>query len=231
MADIRNYLETEEGLHFFAALTYYARIRFIANLLPLVQHATGLRRVVTVFAGGKEGALQTQDWQAYKLGPTVGRGHMASMLTLSLEALARGAPSVSFVHDYPGFVKSGLGRGTKGAGMAAAKAVFKVVGLFLNIPPEEVGERHTFFSTSARFPPKEEADAPASGVAVAGIETAVGSDRTVGSGVYSISYDGEAAGPDALKALADMRKDKLSDKLWKHTQDEFVRITGSATMN
>ncbi|KAH6658940.1 hydrogenase/reductase-like protein [Truncatella angustata] len=217
--------KTEEGLHFFTALTYYSRIRFIAGLLPLLKQATGLRRVVNVFAGGKEGPISTSDFQAYKLGPSEGRGHLSSMLTLSLEALARDSSNVSFVHDYPGFVKSNLGRGTKGVGMAVAKALFKVVGLFLNIPNEEVGERHTFFCTSARFPPSQGVE-DAAGVTLSGIQATVGTDGNLGSGVYSIDYEGEPARQGALQSLAGLRQDGTSEKLWKHVQDEFTRVAG-----
>ena len=45
--------ETSEGLPFGSALITYSRNRFIVNLLPLLQQATALRRVVTAFAAGK----------------------------------------------------------------------------------------------------------------------------------------------------------------------------------
>ncbi|GFF99456.1 hypothetical protein IFM61392_00839 [Aspergillus lentulus] len=109
---------TVENLHYFAALTYYSRIRFAMNLLPLIRTTPALRRVVTVF----------------KLSATAGRGHFASMLTLSFEVLAQKAPEVSFIHDYPGFVKTDLARGTNGVGMAIVKGLFKVIGPFLYNP-------------------------------------------------------------------------------------------------
>jgi hypothetical protein len=46
---------------------YYCRTRFIINLLPLLQQATSLRRVVTVFAGGKEGQIYPNDFQGWKV--------------------------------------------------------------------------------------------------------------------------------------------------------------------
>lgn len=202
------FVETREHLHYFTALTYYSRIRFVVNLLPLIQSAPALRRVVTVFAGGKEGPIVTDDFPGWKLSASAGRGHFASMLTLSFEVLAKRVPEVSFVHDYPGFVKTDLARGTKGVVMAVVKGLFEVIGPFLNIPNGEVGERQTFFATSARFPPTY-GDAndvlPAEQVGIA-----VGTDGKVGSGVYSVHLDGEVK---VQKILCELRKNGSIDKL------------------
>ncbi|KAI0838357.1 hydrogenase/reductase-like protein [Hypoxylon sp. FL0890] len=217
--------KTQEGLHFFAALTYYSRVRFILNLLPLIQGASSLRRVVSVFAGSKEGQMFTDDFQGNKISMSSGRGHFTSMITLSLEAIARDAPSVSFIHNYPGFVETSLGRDAKGPAMAVAKVVFKVIGPFVNTPLDEVGERHTFFSTSARFPPAS-GEPRADGVSLDNtVKVATSTDGKTGGGVYSIDHKGESCDRKALELLAGYRRNGSMDKLWKHTQDEFVRIT------
>ncbi|KAI0116238.1 hydrogenase/reductase-like protein [Hypoxylon sp. NC0597] len=221
--------QTQEGLHLFAALTYYSRIRFIVNLLPLIQAASSLRRVVTVFAGTKEGPIFPNDFAGYTLGFGSGRGHFTSMITLALENIAREAPEVSFVHDYPGFVKTGLGRDAKGPAMAVAKAVSTVIGPFLNIPLDEAGERHVFFSTSAQFPPAA-GEPRADGVSLSkAMQIAISTDGKTGGGVYSIDSEGEPCNRKVLETLAKLRNDGSRDKLWKHTQDEFVRITQKLT--
>ncbi len=76
-------------------MSFYARIRFAVNLLPLLQKAQGLRRVVTVFAGTKEGKVDTADFQARHVPLLSQRGHLTSMMTLALEAMAETAPDVS----------------------------------------------------------------------------------------------------------------------------------------
>ncbi|KAI1377960.1 hypothetical protein F4677DRAFT_443877 [Hypoxylon crocopeplum] len=43
-------LETLETLDYFTALTYSSRVRFVVDVLPLLQSASPLRRVVAVFA-------------------------------------------------------------------------------------------------------------------------------------------------------------------------------------
>ncbi|KAI9828097.1 MAG: hypothetical protein M1832_003624 [Thelocarpon impressellum] len=219
--------ETSEGLHFPMALTYYARTRFIANLLPLLQQATALRRVVTVGVSGKEGPLFTDDFQGWKVPILSQRGHLGSLLTLSLEALAQKAPDVSFIHDFPGPVKTDLARDAKGAVMAVLKVAFKIVGPFVYIPNEESGERHLFLATSARYPAGASVDA-SSGVPLAdGLAVARGTTGESGSGVYSVGSDGESAGPKVEALLAQFRKDGTSEEMWNHTEGEFKRIAGS----
>lgn len=220
---------TAEDLHFFTALTYYSRMRFIINLLPLLESATALRRVVTVMAGGKEGPMFLDNFASWKLPMAAGRGHLASMMTLTLEMMAKRAPTVSFVHDYPGFVKSNLARDFKGPVAAVGKGLFALVGLFLNTPLDQVGQYQTFLATSARFPPgSSESGSKAEGVPLPKtLSTAVGSDGKVGSGVYSASNDGEVSGSKVQKLLEGFRQDGSQDKLWKHLDLEFVRVTGS----
>ena len=144
--------ETSEGLPFGTALLTYSRIRFIVNLLPLLRQATSLRRVVTAFAAGKEGPVSVDDFPGLKVSVLSARGHAASLVTLSLEALAKKAPDVTFIHDFPGPVKSNFLRGRQGAVVAVMNGVFKVMSPLMNFNSiEECGERHLFLATSARY--------------------------------------------------------------------------------
>ncbi|TVY86016.1 Oxidoreductase [Lachnellula willkommii] len=220
--------ETEEGLPYSTAVTYYARMRSVVNLLPLLSQATSLRRVVSVFAGGKEGQIFTDDLPAKNLGLTSVRAHVVSLMTLALEAIAQQAPGVSFIHDYPGFVDTGLSRELKGPTAAIMKVVFKPLMAILKIPIDEVGERHTFFATSARFPASEpNSDGLSLGK---GIETAVSTEGKVGGGVYSIDYEAEGTSPKVQAVLTQLKENGTAEKVWKHTQGEFVRITGSTAI-
>ncbi|AEO58291.1 hypothetical protein MYCTH_2305531 [Thermothelomyces thermophilus ATCC 42464] len=137
--------ETCERLYYPTAVTYYARIRLIVNLLPLLQKAPALRRVVSVFGGTKEGPVTVGDLQGRSLAlpPRSAspkgrhgkddnssssnsnnnnkshllqlRAHTSSMMTLALESLALEAPDVSFVHSSPGCVRTHLGREVRAA--------------------------------------------------------------------------------------------------------------------
>ena len=152
VSDQSTLAETSEGLHYIAALVTYSRTRFIFNLLPLLQQATALRRVVSVFAAGKEGPVGTSDFQGLKVPILSQRGQASSLVTLSLEALAKKAPDVSFIHDFPGPVKTNLGRGGEGAAIYFLNVVFKIIWPLVNTPVHESGERHLFLATSARYP-------------------------------------------------------------------------------
>jgi len=199
----------------------------VVNLLPLLRQATGLRRVVTVFAAGKEGKIDTADYQARHISLLAIRGHVSSMNTLSLEAIAKMAPEVSFVHDFPGSVKGGLLRGFKGILPTIATGIFAMIGPFIYMPSEECGDRHVYFATSARYGPPEKTKEVASGVPLSdGVLPARGTNGEIGSGVYSLHCDGESSGPKVVELLAKLRTEGNVEQLWKHTDDEFRRITG-----
>lgn len=213
---------------------YYARTRFIVNLLPQVKQAQSLRRVITVGAGGKEGTVIPTDWQANNMGILSFRPHAASLVTLTLLAIAKQAPNVSFVHDYPGFVNTGMSRELTGIVPAITKVLFAPVMAMLKIPLDETGERQLYFATSARFPPRNHSTGTADSADMItlgqGVSTAVGADGTPGGGVYSIDYEAEGTSERVQVLLEGLKKYGTADKVWKHVEEEFVRITGSTAI-
>lgn len=224
-------VDTREGLHIFMALAYYARARFIVNLLPFIRQAPSLRRVVTVLAAGHEGQIFKDDFQSRNIPFRSVRGHNVSMTDMMLEQLARTAPEVSFVHDYPGPVKSGFGRETNSILMRVAITIFKIIGPLIYIPTKESGERHLFFATSARYPPLGVESAKAGVPVPSGVPVAVGTNGEEGSGVYAIHWDGESAGSESLGVLAKLRDEDMVNQVWEHTVSEFKRVTGSESLN
>ena len=215
------------------SLAYYSRMRFILNLLPCLRAAPALRRVVSVFAGAKEGPIHTADLPGWNLGLTKARGHGASMQTLGLESIAKQAPEVGFVHGFPGAVKTTLMDDMPGLIPYVVRPLMWVLGPFVFISAEECGERHAFFATSARFAAKKAAAAGAgekAGVVgvplLEGVVTARGTDGAVGSGVYSVESDGGSAGSQVETVLAGLRRDGVREMVWEHTEAEFRRITG-----
>lgn len=227
--------ETEEGMSYLMSLTYFGRMRMAKNLLPLLQRATGLRRVVSSFTGAKEGRVYDDDWQMKegKVPLTAARGHGATMMTLGLAALAKEAPDVSFVHAFPGTVKTGIVRSDDGAILRIvdliSRALFFVTGY---TPIVEVGERHTFYCTSARYPPKKTAEQlGAAGVELpGGVSVASGVDGSVGGGVYSVDAYGESADAKVEELLANYTRDGTADKLWNYTESEWKRVTGTVSL-
>ncbi|CZT46374.1 uncharacterized protein RSE6_06793 [Rhynchosporium secalis] len=215
--------ETSEGLLLLSALMLYSRARFIQNLLPIIKTAPALRRVITVAGGGREGRVYQGDYPARHLSLIKMRAHSIAVITLSIEALAKMAPEVSFIHDYPGTVRTPLidhGLGIIGVILRAWLFFF---GWWICIPLEECGERHLFMATSARYAPKLSGKG-ADGVRVEEGEIAEGSNGKLGSGVYSLSSDRESGSAAFRKYLAEYRARGLVEDVWKHIDGKIRRI-------
>ena len=142
--------------------------------------------------------------------------------------MAKKAPDVTFIHGFPGAVKSGIARDLKGAPGVIVRTVFGVLGTFVYVPNLECGERHLFLATSAKYPPASAGETAAASMVPLGdgISVARGTDGKVGSGVYSIEQNLESAGPKVEALLAEFRKEGLVEEVWKRTTEEFRRITG-----
>ncbi|KAF4956526.1 hypothetical protein FGADI_3805 [Fusarium gaditjirri] len=219
-------IDTDEGLPLVTGLTIYSRNRLAVNLLPLLKKAPSLRRVISVMAGTHEGKLFSDDIAARNIPFTSihnSRGHMCSALTLSLEALARQAPEVSFIHNFPGSVDTNLIRSGDGFMMQAMKYWFKVSMTVRRqwLPKEECGERHAWLCLTGRYPDKQGSE---NGIKEE--EVAVGTDGNKGSGVYSVDWDGQSASGEVVKLLDGFKREGFVEKIWMDQEREFVRITG-----
>ncbi|RAH84609.1 short-chain dehydrogenase/reductase, partial [Aspergillus japonicus CBS 114.51] len=221
--------ETAEGLDKKLSLHYYARMRFIANLLPQLQRAgdaptppaTGARpplsRVVSVLEAGREAALQLDDLALqthYSLRNCA--KHAIAMTSVSMEHLAAAYPRVSFVHSFPGLVRTRLGRDF-GPVTKCALAALMVLAKPWETPLDESGERHLFAATTLRFPSR-------GFVGDGGREVAQGSDGTAGSGFYRLDSTGETYRPSDL--MQRYRVEGVRDLIWTHTLDTFAAVRG-----
>jgi hypothetical protein len=204
--------ETSENIHLLTALNYYSRLRFITNLLPLLRNASTLRRIVTVGGGGKEGPLDVTDFPALRVPLPQLRGHLTTLITLGLEAVAEKVSDVSFIHDYPGSVNTGLYR----------NMVAPPFDISLSVPIEESGERHLYLATSGRFPSREGSDTVVN--SDADVQVAAGTTGEVGTGVYSVGEGCESAPSEVVELLAILREKGTVEEVWRHTLGEFRRI-------
>ncbi|KAK3674714.1 hypothetical protein LTR78_005436 [Recurvomyces mirabilis] len=177
--------DTEEGLHYPSALTLYARNHIISRLLPLLQRAKHLRRVVTVFfGGGWEGSIDFSDFQSRGQSRMRSQGQMAAITTLGL------------------LVASGIARGEIGWFMRTLKVIAHVLAPLVDIPFAEAGERFVFLCTSARY-----ADGGVDGtLLLEGLEIGKGVDGIEGSGVFSVDEKGEYAGPKLVNLVKEMER-------------------------
>ena len=229
MSDSGAHVETAEGLHLATALTLHSRARFIVNLLPLLQRATALRRVVSVFAATLEGPIDLTDIQGWNVNLLTQHGPAASLVTLSMKTLAKKAPNVSFIHDFPGPVQSGIARGP-GVGLFVIRIIFMVLGPIMFIPKQESGERHLFLATSAKYPAGASGDSTSGVPLPDGVVVARGTDGKLGSGMYSVDQNVESAGSKVEELLASFRKEGMPEKVWELIEGEFKRITGPAAV-
>jgi hypothetical protein len=206
----------------------HSRIRFILNLLPLLQNATSLRRIVSVLAATLEGAIDINNIPGEGFPLRKWRNQVSSIETLLLQEAAGRAPDVSFIHTVPGVVKGGIMRDAEGGfGLTAVIALSNLLMPMIQTPPKECGERHLFVATSAMYAPSGGAAVPV-GVPLDGtLAVARGSNGEMGSGMYSVDNKGESAGPKVEKLLAEFRDNGTANRVWHYISMDFERITGT----
>ena len=217
--------ETSEGLDRKMTTNYYARMRFIHNLLPLLRaSAPELSRAVSVLSPGQETAtLNFNDLdlkQNFSLRNAM--TYCVTMTDFAFEELAKANPTVSFVHDFPGGVKTGF--------LKESNILLRVVGnILLDVVArpwmtsiEESGERHLFAATSRRYVSR---DGQEHGVGFGKGDSGIGTDGELGSGAYLIGSTGEQRGNE--KALEQLRLKGAGEKIWKHTMEVFERVENS----
>lgn len=207
-------------------LPFASRILFTVSLLPALQNASGLKRVVSVFAAGFEGYFDERSWAEYPFkAPTKARAHLSSMITMAHNVLARKAPDVSFIHNFPGAVKTDFGKDAKGT-MVLARIIFKLLGTFVYKyrSVEESSVLQLYGATSAAFPP---ATGSAVGVPLSEtVSVSVGTNGKQGSGSYNLDADYGTVSHSVEMHLAQARADGVEERLWMHVLAEIKRVTG-----
>lgn len=207
-------IDTSEGLDPSMSTRYYARLRAVQLLLPLLDRAPS-PRVVSVLAGGLEAPLNEEDldlrgpgaWSTW--GSSV---QAATMCTLALEVLARENPRLSAVHWLPGVVETpGLARlRTFGKEFANPKT------------QEEAGAVGLFLATSDRYA------VPGGGSLVPVPEGLDVAERS-GRGIFLVDPEGETA--DSEKVLVGMRERGVDKAVWEFTRKLFADCVGQAGSN
>ncbi|KAF1348457.1 putative short-chain dehydrogenases/reductase [Delphinella strobiligena] len=206
--------ETSEGLDKLFALRYYARMRFVQNLIPLLeasQPAPG--RVVSVLGGGFEGDIDINNLDLKRGYNIVSCAmHSVTMTSLAMEHLAA-SHRASFVHVYPGLVGTNIYTNSFPPPLAAVYNYGMWPLLYpFSVNIDESGQRHLFHSTSARYPANK-VHAPSA--IPNGLQAALGSDGTVGSGTYLMNWKGETSA--AGKKMQKLREQGVAQKVWDHT--------------
>lgn len=211
--------ESAEGLDKLTVVRYYARMRFLLNLLPLLNAAPS-SRVISVLGAGMEGQLWPEDFALKDRGHyslMKAAGAAASMNTLFLEETRKQNPKIVFAHLHPGIVPdTGLIDRPEHVGWLMRHLI-----LWLLVPPmrlfgysvEESGERVLFAATNGRF----------RAVQGGGEGVEKGTDGTRGSGMYLVAPNSNTI--ETPKVVKDMREKGVGPKLVDHTLAEFAKIS------
>ncbi|KAF4219099.1 hypothetical protein CNMCM8980_010048 [Aspergillus fumigatiaffinis] len=153
---------TKEGLETCFAISYYSRMRLVWNLLPLLRQSPQ-PRVLTVLNGGREKSMHDEDigleqhWS-----PLAVVNHTTTMTSLAFEHLAENAKQITFLHAFPGWVRTDIfarltAPESSGVAwrvtLAAIRGLVAVVMLIFGMSAEDSGERQAFHLTSNRYSP------------------------------------------------------------------------------
>ncbi|KAK8068304.1 hypothetical protein PG996_007416 [Apiospora saccharicola] len=196
---------TAEGLEASLTTRYYSRLRITQLLLPLLNQAKS-PHVVSVLAGGHEGALKEEDLgltNAKNFSVASSAIHSATMGTMALEKLAAENPRVSFVHTYPGIVITPPVRPDGDRDHGAAYTA---------------GQLGLFYATSERY----SVDGGIVSLGEAGGALKKGSRTNGGQGIFLVGAGGDIV--DNEKVLEPLRKKDMTSKVWGHTEGVFKSV-------
>jgi hypothetical protein len=219
--------ETAEGIDRTMSLMYYSRMKIILNLLPLLENSSLPAVVVSVYAAGMEGQIFPDDLslrQPKRHNYPLARSHMSYMHTLFFESLVAQHPGkLRLVHVFPGLV---LGAGSlrnpnewPAWFRVAVRVLIPLIGRFVSVPTEECGQRMLSYA-SPYYPARPIDRADSCG------DACVGSDGTVGSGVYALGAKGDNV--IRMEAYAKFDKTEMRTRVWNHTTKVFSVIGAGA---
>lgn len=136
--------ETSEGIDKKLALHYYARWSFIHDLIPSLERAKEAgeeAKAMSVLAAGKGGEIDVED-----LGLKKGFSLSKAALTaptyndLMMESYASLHPKLSFVHAYPGFVRTPLASSSSSTLLSLSSSLVTALTYPLSSSAEHCGE-------------------------------------------------------------------------------------------
>ncbi|KAF8635266.1 hypothetical protein AX15_000489 [Amanita polypyramis BW_CC] len=146
--------ETPEGIDTKLAAHYYARWKFTRDLLPSLSRAGDAgeeAKVVSVMGAGRGGAIDVNDLGLKKtFSPRVAGLAAPTYNDLMMEEFALRNPSISFIHAYPGFVRTPIMAKSDSTFMRISSKI--AIGLLypFTVSPDQCAEYmwHNVFSSS-----------------------------------------------------------------------------------
>lgn len=136
--------ETEEGLDTKLAVHYYSRWKFINSLLPSLKNASNAgedAKVFSVLAAGKGGAINLDDLGLKNTFSLANAALQAPTYNdLMMEAFYDSHPDITFIHGYPGTVRTALLEKSDSKLLNLMNPVASILLRPLMTSPEECGE-------------------------------------------------------------------------------------------
>jgi len=144
-------IETSEGVHDAKLMVhYFGRFLLINRLLPLLQKAVEQNEpatVVSVLGAGREGTIDFDDYELVNsFGVSAAASHSVTSTSLMVNRLAKQYPKISFVHAYPGFVKTSIFANLP---WYARLAVYPILPFCMS--PEDCGQNMIYAATNAKY--------------------------------------------------------------------------------
>jgi hypothetical protein len=143
-------------------VSYYARLRIIFNLLPLIRRSRH-PRVLSILNGTKEKKIDEQDvGLEMNWGIMAVVNHTTLCTSLAFDYLATNNSQITFLHTTPGFVSTDTPRNaypskSNGIFWWALISVFQIVSgwiiQYFGKSAKESGERHAYVLTSEIYAP------------------------------------------------------------------------------
>ncbi|KAH7236656.1 hypothetical protein BKA59DRAFT_405342 [Fusarium tricinctum] len=202
--------ETIEGLDKMYSLQYFARIRAIVKLLPLLylaSHDHQLARVVSVLGAGNEGRIFVGDLELKNNYNLQNCSNQAiAMNSLALEHLARQNPTISFIHAYPGVVRQTGIMSHMGQPLSTIIQVMMFIATPFTTSISTCAKRQLYLSTADVFsPPTED------------------TKSTTSLASFRVGSNGEICPQNSL--LSGYLEDGTLNNVWRFTEAMFKRVS------
>lgn len=217
---------TKEGLDAFLSTTYYSRMRFILQLMPLLTAATLPGHVISVYAGGFEDGTSPGELpigcpppSSYSISGV--RKYTCFMKTFFFEELAeKHAGRLSLSHIYPGLVDGPTFLSDDmPAWFRFVWRLMKPLAKLFMTPSDVCGQVMLFLATS-RYPAKG-TDNDAQKL-LDGPEMAKSTKGEPGGGSYAVGNMADVQNKGL--SYEKVRTERMSKQVWDHTMETLERV-------
>jgi len=205
-------------------------MRIITQLLPLLLKSHLPARIVSVYAGGFEAKLISEDLSLRDpshYSYSQARSHMVYMHKWFMETLAEQNPGrLTLIHIFPGLV---LGPGFQNPELPAwfrvifNRIVVPLFGRLISIKPHESGERMLSLASLGYIPGQND-------TALENRQQPITQmTDSLRGGVYSLTWNGESNFKP--KFYESMDQEIMRKKVWEHTTNAFTVIEAGGIFN